>query len=158
MLPSGRAAAPGARKIPPQLAMSSEPDDLLDKADALMARHHPGRASAVRHPEIPVLEEIVDFPPQADDLPVLTEYVVAAAPDEEQIEALAASIRAELQAQLQPRIDALIEARLRDSLAPLVENVLDELRGRLQLTAREILDDALHAALDQELKRREIDG
>ncbi len=133
--------------------MSTEPDDLLNKADALMARQHPGRPSAARHPEIPVLEEIVDCPPGTDDLPLLTEYVVPAAPDEEQIEALAAGIRAELQAGLQPRIDALIDEQLRESLAPLIENVLDELRGKLQLAAREILDDALHGALEQELQR-----
>lgn len=134
--------------------MSSEPDDLLGKADALMARHHPERPAAAQHPQIPVLEEIVDYPPEGDDLPVLTEYIVPAPPDEEQIEALAASIRAGLLDELQPRIDALIEERLRESLPSLIEGLFDELRGKLQLTGREILDDALHAALEQELRRR----
>ena len=134
--------------------MSSDPDDLLGKADALMARHHPGRPAGMRNPEIPVLEEVVDFPPGGDDLPVLTECVVTAPPDEEEIEALAASIRAGLLAELRPEIDTLIEVRLRESLSPLIESVFDELRGKLQLTAREILDDALHAALEQELRRR----
>jgi len=134
--------------------MSSEPDDLLGKADALMARHHPGRPTALRNADIPVLDEVVDLPPGADDLPVLTEYVVTAPPDEEQIAALAAGIRAGLLAELQPALDALIEERLRECLAPLVEGVFDELRGKLQLTAREILDDALHAALERELRRR----
>jgi hypothetical protein len=134
--------------------MSSEPDDLLGKADALMARHHPGRPAALRNPEIPVLEEVVDYPPGGGDLPVLTEYVMTAPPDEEQIEALAAGIRGGLLAELQPAIDALIEERLRECLAPLIEGVFDELRGKLQLTAREILDDALHTALERELRRR----
>lgn len=134
--------------------MSSEPDDLLGKADALMARHHPGRPAGMRIPEIPVLEEAVDFPTGGGDLPVLTEYVVTAPPDEEEIEALAANIRAGLLAELQPEIDALIEDRLRESLSPLIESVFDDLRGRLQLSAREILDDALHTALEKELRRR----
>ena len=132
----------------------AEPDDLLSKADALMARHHPGRAPAAQYAEIPVLDEVVDFLPESDDLPLLTEYVVPAPPDEEQIKALAASIRASLLVELQPRIDALIDQRLRDDLAPMVERVLDGLRGDLQPIAREILGEAIHAAVEQELDRR----
>ena len=134
--------------------MSSEPDDLLSKADALMARHHPARAPAAQYAEIPVLEEVVDFAGESDDLPLLTEYVVPAPPDEEQIKALAASIRASLLAGLQPEIDTLIEERLKESLSPLVERMFDELRGELQLIAREILGDATHTAVEQELERR----
>jgi len=132
--------------------MSAEPDDLLSKADALMARH--GHAPAAPHAEIPVLNEVVDFPPVPDDLPVLTEYVVTVPPDEEQIEALVASIRASLLAELQSGIDAMVEQRLRDELAPMVERVFDGLRGELQLITREILSDAVHAAVEQELERR----
>ena len=134
--------------------MSSDPDDLLSKADALMARHHPGRTPAANYAEIPVLDEIVDFVPADDELPLLTETVAPPAPDEAQIEALAASMRAALLAGLQPEIDALIEQRLKDGLSPLVEKMFDELRGDLQLIARDILGDAIHIAVEQELERR----
>jgi len=136
--------------------MSSEPDDLLSKADALMARHHPARAPAAQYAEIPVLEEVVDFAGESDDLPLLTEYVVPAPPDEEQIEALVASIRDSLLARLQPEIDALVEQGLKDGLAPLVENMFDELRGDLQLIGREILSGAIRTAVEQELARRKM--
>jgi len=129
----------------------AEPDDLLSKADALMARHHPGRAPAAQYGEIPVLDEVVDFAPESDEPPVLTEYVVHAPPDEEQIKALAASIRASLLARLQPEIDALIDERLNESLSPLIETMFDELRGELRLIARKTLGDAIHAAVEQEL-------
>ena len=134
--------------------MSSEPDDLLSKADALMARHHPGRAPAAQYAEIPVLDEVVDLAPEADDLPLLTEYVLPAAPDEEQIRALADGIRSSLLAGLQPEIDALIDERLKQSLSPLIERMFEELRGDLQLIARELLGDAIRAAVEQELDRR----
>ena len=134
--------------------MSSEPDDLLSKADALMARHHPGRAPAAQYAEIPVLDEVVDLAPEADDLPLLTEYVLPAAPDEEQIRALADSIRSSLLAGLQPEIDALIDERLKQSLSPLIERMFEELRGDLQLIARELLGDAIRSAVEQELDRR----
>jgi hypothetical protein len=134
--------------------MSSEPDDLLSKADALMARHHPGRATAALHAEIPVLDEVVDLLPENDDLPLLTETVVPALMGEEQIKALVASIRDSLLARLQPEIDALVEQGLKDGLAPLVENMFDELRGNLQSIGREILGGAIHTAMKHEIERR----
>jgi len=132
----------------------AEPEDLLGKADALMARHRPARTGAEPDAEIPVLDEVVDILPESDDLPLLTELVTPAPVDEEQTEALAASMRASLLAALQPEIDSLIEERLKQGLAPLVEKVIDELRGDLQLIAREILSDAIHAAVKQERGRR----
>lgn len=132
----------------------ADPEDLLSKADALMARHRPARAATGPNAEIPVLDEVVDFPPEGGDLPVLTELVLYAPPDAEQIEALAASIRASLLAGLQPEIDALIDQRLQDGLSPLVERVFRDLRGELQMIAREILGDAINCAVEQELERR----
>ncbi len=136
----------------------AEPEDLLGKADALMARHRPSRTAAEPYPEIPVLDEVVDLPPFSNDLPVLTEFVLPAPLDEKQTRALAASIRASLLAELQPEIDTLIEERLKDGLTPLVGRLLDELRGDLQQAAREILGDVIGAAVEQELERRKSDA
>ena len=130
----------------------AESDDLLSKADALMARHHPGRAPAAPHAEIPVLDEVVDYLPEHADLPLLTEFVVPAPADQEQ--ALAAGIRASLLLELQPRIDALIEERVKDGLAPLAEKMFDELRGRHQQMVRESLSEAINAAVERALARR----
>ena len=132
----------------------AEPDNLLGKADALMARHHPGRAAATPYGEIPVLDEVVDLSPESDDLPPLTEFFLPAALGKEQTDALAVSIGASLLEELQPRIDALIEERLKDGLAPLVEKMFENLRGELQRVAREVLNDATRAAVEQELTRR----
>jgi hypothetical protein len=132
----------------------AEPEDLLGKADALMARHRPGQTPAAPYAGIPVLDEVVDLPPASDDLPLLTELAEPAPPDEEQIEALTASIRASLLAALQPEIDALIAERLKSDLAPRLESVFEQLRGDLQLIAREILSDAVHSAVEQTLNQR----
>ena len=126
----------------------AEPDDLLSKADALMARHHPGRTPAAPYAEIPILDEVVDYLPENSDLPLLTEFVVPAPVDKEQ--ALAASIRASLLLELQPRIDALIEERL----APLADKMFDELRSRQQRMVRESLSAAIDAAVERALARR----
>lgn len=135
----------------------AEPEDLLSKADALMARHRPARTGAEPYAELPVLDEVVDLSPESDGPPLLTEVAGPAPLDEEQIEALAASIRASLLAGLQPEIDALIEERLKQGLAPRVERIFDDLRGDLQLIAREILSDAINRAVEQEIDRRKSD-
>ena len=135
-----------------------EPEDLLRKADALMARHRQPRTGAEPYAEIPVLDEVVEPAPDGDDWPVLTELVLPEPADEEQIEALAASIRASLLAELQPQIDVLIDQRLKDGLSPLVDRMFHELRGDLQRIAREILGDAISIAVEQELERRKSDG
>ena len=122
-----------------------------------MARHRPARTGAEPYAEIPVLDEVVDLSPESDGPPLLTEVARPAPVDEEQIEALAAGIRASLLAGLQPEIDALIEERLKISLAPRVERIFDDLRGDLQLIAREILSDAINRAVEQEIDRRKSD-
>jgi len=149
----------------------AEPEDLLSKADALMARHRPGRTGGGPYPEIPVLDEVVDFSAEVDDVPVLTELVEVdrelserepAAPEpvepgpqhEEQLAQLAESMRATLLAELQPEIDVLIEERLKEGLAPLVEKLFEDLRGELQSISRQTLSDAVHTAVARELERR----
>jgi hypothetical protein len=136
----------------------AEPEDLLSKADALMARHHPARAAAEPFAEIPVLDDVVELPPESDNLPPLPELTRPAPMDETRIEALSASIRASLLAALQPEIDTLIEERLKEGLAPWVERIFDDLRRELELIAREFLNDAINIAVEQERERRKSDA
>jgi hypothetical protein len=141
--------------------MSSDPEDILGKADALMGRHRPARAGAEPYAEIPVLSEVVAPPGGSDDLPVLTELVVPEPADAAHAgrrSALEEDIRASLLTELQPEIDRLIENRLKESLSPLVERMFNELRGDLQAIAREILSDAIHSAVEEELERRKSVG
>jgi hypothetical protein len=132
----------------------AEPEDLLGKADALMARHRPGRTAAEPYAEIPVLDEVVDLTPARDKSPVLNERVRPVPLDEERAGALAASVRASVLAALQPEIDSLIEERLKEGLAPLLETLF----GELQLITRETLSDTINTVIEQELERRKSDG
>ncbi len=131
----------------------AEPEDLLGKADALMARHRAPRAGAGQDADFPILDEVVQLPADSGDLLARSQPFLSQA-DEEQINALAARIRASLLARLQPEIDALIEERLNAVLTPLVERTIRDLRGELQLKAREVLGGAIHAAVKQEFDRR----
>jgi hypothetical protein len=141
----------------------ADPDDLLGKADALMARHRPGRTPGASYPAIPVLEEVVDLPPEDDDVPVLTEVVESGGPvpvsadqallREEQVAALAQSRRASLLESLAGEIDARIEERLKERLEPIVEKLFENLRDELQVVARETLAAALDEAVKRDLER-----
>lgn len=128
----------------------AEPEDLLSKADALMARHRPSRTGSAPSAEIPVLDEVVELPPAHADLQAPADCAGPASPDEDRTEALAASVRASLLAALQPEIDSLIEERLKEGLAPLLESLF----GELQVIARETLADAIKEAVEKELERR----
>ena len=134
----------------------AEPEDLLGKADALMARHRPGRSAGAAYAEIPVLDEVVYLP--GDDPLLLSETAAPDRGESEQLQALAAGMRAALLGALQPEIDKLIEQRLQESLAPLAERLLAGLRGDLQLIVRDALSAAIHAAVERQLERRKSDG
>ena len=130
-----------------------EPEDLLGKADALMARHRAPRAGAGQDADFPVLDEVVQLPAGSGDLLARSQPFLSRA-DEEHIDALAARIRASLLARLQAEIDVLIEERLNAVVSPLIERTIRDLRGELQLKARDVLGDAIHAAVKQEFERR----
>ena len=141
----------------------AEPDDLLGKADALMARHRPGRTPSASYPAIPVLEEVVDLLPEDDGVPLLTDVVESggsvprpadqALLREEQVAALAQSRRASLLESLAAEIDAQIEDRLKERLEPIVEKLFESLRDELQMAARETLAAALDEAVKRDLER-----
>ena len=143
----------------------ADPEDLLSKADALMARQRPGRVIAASYPEIPVLDEVVDIP-AADNLPVLTDMlepdrvaaelsesgrIESALPHEEQYAELTRCMRESMLTALQPEIDRLIEERLKESLEPMVEKLFNELRDDLQLIAHDTLSAAIHTAVERKL-------
>ena len=131
----------------------AEPADLLGKADALMARHRPARPGTEPQAEIPVLHEVVHLHGEHDPEPLMTE-AAAAAPDQVQFDALTQG----LLAQLQFTVDEAIEARLKEKLEPLVETMFNDLRAELQAIARQILNEAIGKAVEDELGRRESGG
>ncbi len=136
----------------------AEPDDLLGKADALMARHRLGRPDLEAYAEIPVLHDVVEAGAAREDLPVLTELAQAPVPVQEQAEALAQGLRASLLTALQPALDQLIETRLQERLEPLFEKMSNGLRADLQQIAREFLSEAINNAVAKELDRRKSGG
>jgi hypothetical protein len=138
--------------------MAEPEEDLLRKADALMARHRPARPGSEPYAEIPVLKDVVDLSIGADELPVLTEQVEVEHPHSAQSEVLAQSLRASLLAVSQPEIDIMVEERLKERLEPLVEKLFFDLRSELQLIARDQLNKAINTAVEREIEQRKSGG
>ena len=112
----------------------AEPDeDLLRKADALMARHRP-QAGRGHYAEIPVLHEVFEPGLEVDDLPVLTELV--------QIEH---RHLAQLEIPAQPMPEHVVDPGL-EADAPPVLTELVEHEG-LSNARREALTQSMRASL-----------
>jgi hypothetical protein len=146
----------------------AEPEELLDKADALMARHRKPRTPADPAAGIPVLTDVVNALHGNDGrsgvvsgdggLPVLTESVPHEQIEDVSTQDLRARIHAALLTELQPEIDMQVEERLKYTLEPLVEKMFSDLRGDLQAISREILTDAIRTAVERELDRHKARG
>jgi hypothetical protein len=146
----------------------AEPEELLDKADALMGRHRKPRTEAGPPANIPVLTDVVKTlrgndgrggeGPGGGGLPVLTESVPHEQIEDVSTQDLRARIRAALFTELQPEIDRQVEERLKYTLEPLVEKMFRDLRGDLQAISREILTDAIRTAVERELDRHKARG
>jgi len=133
----------------------AEPDDLLGKADALMARHRQGRPEAETYADIPVLQDVVeDLGASRVDMPVLTGLVPSAEPDLVQVEALAQELRASLFTQLEPLCAQVVEEHLQKGLESLFVRLFTDLRPELRSIACAALNDAIDRAIDKALRRR----
>jgi hypothetical protein len=117
-------------------------DEVLSKADQLLARHRGTRPAARVDPPV--------------DFPLLTEVVPdapAPAPTEEQLAALERDLRLELLALLGPEFERLVEARVHERLGEKIDEVLGLTRKVLEAEVRNAVRDALAQVIAEETAR-----
>jgi len=121
-------------------------DEVLGKADALLARHRSARPA-------PRVEPPVDFP-------VLTDVVRDApapppppAPTEEQLAQIERDLRLELLGLLGPEFERLVEARVHERLGGKIEEVLGLTRKVLEAEVRNAVRDAVAQVITDESAR-----
>ncbi len=119
-------------------------DEVLSKADQLLARHRGPRPAARVEPPV--------------DFPVLTEVVYetpppAPAPTEEQLAALERDLRLELLALLGPEFERMVEARVHERLGEKIDEVLGLTRKVLEAEVRNAVRDALAQVIAEETAR-----
>jgi hypothetical protein len=124
----------------------SRAEEVLGKADALLARHRGARPAPRVEPPVdfPVLTEVVQDAPSPPAPP---------APTEEQLAQLERDLRLELLALLGPEFERLVEARVHERLGGKIEEVLALTRKVLEAEVRNAVRDALTQVITEESAR-----
>lgn len=133
--------------VEPREPVAPGTEEILDKANALLARHR-----AARHP--------VHGEPPAD-FPVLTEIleeVTAAGYTEAQLAQLERDLRLELLALLGPEFERLVEAKVHDRIGAKIDEVMGLARKVLEAEVRTAVRDALAEVIAAETARLRSGG
>ena len=129
-------------------------DALIGRTDALLKKHR-ARPSFAGSPapalDIPVLTEIVD--PDVVARPGPPADAGDGTPSKVDVEALALRLHEDVLRSLQPQIESLLDARLAQTLADLLEQVLRGMEAELKVSLRAMVRDAVAAAIDREILR-----
>jgi hypothetical protein len=121
-------------------------DEVLGKADALLARHRGARPA-------PGGEPPVDFPVLAEVVSDAAWPAPAPAPTEAQLAALERDLRLGLLGLLGPEFERLVEARVHERLGGKIEEVLGLTRKVLEAEVRNAVRDALAQVITEETAR-----
>ena len=132
---------------PPRIPAPGNLNEVLGKADALLARHRPQRA--VRAPDPPT------------DFPELTEIISGAPdrpapapdPDDLALEKMENELRLELLGQMGAELERLIEVRVHERLTTTIGEILDRTRADLAAEVRRAVRSALDQVIEDEVQR-----
>lgn len=130
----------------PTAPSAPDADEVLSKADQLLARHRGARPAARVEPPVdfPLLTEVVPDAPAPPPAP---------APTEEQLAALERDLRLELLGLLGPEFERLVEARVHERLGEKIDEVLGLTRKVLEAEVRNAVRDALAQVIAEETAR-----
>ncbi|MCU0897602.1 MAG: hypothetical protein MUC55_08880 [Burkholderiales bacterium] len=120
----------------------SDPDDVLGKVDALLARHRAVRGGTQPEPPVdfPVLTEIVDTPQRPGA--VLTDAELGRLEQELRLQLLEL-LGGELERMVEARVHARIEGKVRE----LVGHMTRDLEAEVRRAVREALSDVINAEI-----------
>jgi hypothetical protein len=117
-------------------------EEILDKANALLARHRAARPASRGEPPV--------------DFPILTEILhdpTAAGYSETQLEHLERDLRLELLGLLGPEFERLVEAKVHERIGAKIEEVMGLARKVLEAEVRAAVRDALGEVIAAETER-----
>lgn len=121
--------------------MAEEDRDILGKADALLRRHVPPRASPGEGADIPVLTELITPGGVAPPSPPAPEAAGAGEPesDAELVDKISRAVQSRLEHELERRLILQVTADVQTS----VTAALEELRGDIAEAVRDAVTEAL---------------
>jgi hypothetical protein len=160
----------------PAIGEDPESNPLVQRVDALLRRHQEQTAAqraavaegppdpvpaappaALVEDDFPVLTEIVDPALAAHSLPVLAPAAAPAPqPEAADPEQVAALLEATVLDKLLPEIERTLDQRLARNISDLLEQVLHGLRAELSVSVRQMVREAVSAAVARELAARSV--
>lgn len=127
--------------------MSDNPDDVLRKAEALLAKHRVPRNDPQPPPPVdfPTLTEIVEEapPPPGGGLPM----------SEAELANFERELRTEILQLVRAELERLVEARLHPRIEATVAEVMTRARVELEVEVRRAVREAVTQVIDDEIKR-----
>lgn len=128
--------------------MADEADEILKKAEALLAKHRGMRPEQPEPPvDFPTLTEIVE--PGTDD------GIRTASPlfDDEELESFERELRQEILQLIRAELERLVEARLHPRIESKVAEIMTRARIELEVEVRRAVREAVTEVIDGEILR-----
>lgn len=127
---------------------NGDPDDVLRKAEALLAKHRVPRNEAQPAPPVdfPTLTEIVEEgvnAAKAGSVPM----------SESELENFERELRTEILQLIRAELERLVEARLHPRIAATVADVMTRARVELEVEVRRAVREAVTQVIDEEIRR-----
>ncbi|MFO7188859.1 MAG: hypothetical protein DIU74_004150 [Pseudomonadota bacterium] len=131
--------------------MNDDPDDVLRKAEALLAKHRGPQDEKQPAPPVdfPTLTEIVEEgEPQAAAAPPMSDAELAEFERE---------LRTEILQLVRAELERLVEARLHPRIEATVAKVMTQARVELEVEMRRAVREAVTQVIDEEIRRLQSD-
>ena len=146
--------------------MNASGDELMAKADALLARWRTGSPAEESHLDYPVLTEVVDMPEDAarqyTDTPALNAVLVAAPSPEaatplaEEIAEFEARVERRVRDTIEPAIAGVLAGTVQDRLEQATQRLAAELALQLREDVFELVREAVRKAIEIELAKLRV--
>lgn len=123
-------------------------DDILSKAEALLAKHRNGTPATRPEPpaDFPTLTEIVEEGDSEDE-------ATTGSVDDAALEEFERELRQEILLLIRSELERLVEARLHPRLESKVAEIMTRARVELEVEVRRAVREAVTQVIDDEIKR-----
>jgi hypothetical protein len=127
--------------------MADEADEILKKAEALLAKHRGGRPAVAPPADFPTLTEVVDHGPPDNGRGASPLF------NEEELESFERELRQEILQLVRAELERLIEAKLHPRLESKVAEIMTKARIELEVEVRRAVRESVTLVIDNEIER-----
>ena len=127
--------------------MADEAEEILKKAEALLAKHRGSRADVEPPADFPTLTEVIEASPENNA------HAGTALFNEDELESFERELRQEILQLIRAELERLIEARLHPRIESKVAEIMTRARIELEVEVRRSVREAVTQVIDDEILR-----